>query len=64
MRVFAEKHYVRAIDAYSRAVHHNPKSPILYSNRAFAHLRLENYGSAVADATQALKLDPKYIKVG
>lgn len=31
-------------------------------NRAFAHIRLENYGAAVADADKALDLDPKYIK--
>lgn len=34
-----------------------------YANRAFANTKLENYGSAVADATKALEIDPKYIKV-
>ena len=36
---------------------------MLYSNRSFAHLRLEEYGSAVADASKAIELDPRYVKV-
>ena len=35
---------------------------MLYSNRAFAHIRLENFGSAIQDATRALELDPTYTK--
>lgn len=31
-------------------------------NRAFANLKLENYGLAIADATKALELDPSYLK--
>jgi hypothetical protein len=28
-----------------------------------AHIKLENYGSAIEDATKAIELDKKYIKV-
>ncbi len=31
---------------------------------AFAHTRLENYGSAVEDANRALALDKTFVKVG
>ena len=30
--------------------------------RAFAHIRLEEYGSAMADASKALECDPQYAK--
>lgn len=32
------------------------------ANRAFANLKCENYGSAIADADEALRLDPEFIK--
>jgi serine/threonine-protein phosphatase 5 len=35
---------------------------VLLSNRAFAHIRLENYGSAVQDSTNAIEVDPQYVK--
>jgi len=35
--------------------------PVL-SNRAFCHIKLENFGSAIDDATRAIELDPTYTK--
>jgi tetratricopeptide (TPR) repeat protein len=35
---------------------------VLYANRAFAHIKMEAYGSAIIDATEAIELDPCYIK--
>lgn len=32
------------------------------ANRAFANLKCENYGSAITDADEALRLDPEFIK--
>eukprot|EP00803_Ostreobium_quekettii_P006547 evm.model.scf_589.6 EVM.evm.TU.scf_589.6 scf_589:30137-41793(+) len=61
-RLFKEHHFALAIESYSRAIELNPNSAIYYSNRAAAHIRLENYGSALADATKAMDIDPKYIK--
>jgi len=58
----AEKHFTRAVDLYSQAIALTPDNAILYSNRAAAHMRLENYGSALGDATLAIEKDPKYIK--
>lgn len=69
-----EKHYQAAIDGYTRAIELGgslspPSSPpapssvaALFGNRAFAHIRLEEYGSAIADATDAIALDPAYVK--
>ena len=39
-----------------------PPPSCLCSNRAFAQLRSEAFGSALADATAALELDPSYAK--
>ncbi len=59
----ADKHYSKAIELYSKAIDLDPYKAVYWANRAFAHHKLEEYGSAVADATQALACDPKYIKV-
>ncbi|KAJ8604320.1 hypothetical protein CTAYLR_002573 [Chrysophaeum taylorii] len=40
----------------------SPVLPVLYSNRAMAHIKAESYGLAIADAEQAIKMDPTYIK--
>lgn len=39
-----------------------PIAPPRAGNRAFAHIKLENYGAAMADASRAIEIDPKYIK--
>ena len=52
-----------AIEQYGKAIDCNPLSAVYHANRAFAHIRLETYGSAVEDAAQAIALDPKYVKV-
>jgi len=36
--------------------------PAYYTNRAFCHLKLENHGLAIADATVALELDRTFVK--
>ena len=47
---------------YSKALEMSPENAVLLSNRAFAHIRLENYGSAIADSSRAIEVDPAYIK--
>ncbi|GAB4818900.1 hypothetical protein N2152v2_005946 [Parachlorella kessleri] len=61
-QAFKDKHYQQAVDLYTEALAINPSSSVLYSNRAFAHIRLEEYGSAMADASKALECDPQYAK--
>ena len=39
-----------------------PNLHIYYSNRAFSQMKLENYGSAIADATRAIQLMPSFSK--
>ena len=41
---FQENHFSDAIDLYTQAVEHNSSNHILFANRAFCHIKLENYG--------------------
>lgn len=57
--------YDAAVDEYSKAIAlklNSPKSAVYFANRAFAHMKLENYGLAIADSDEAIKLDPNYAK--
>jgi tetratricopeptide (TPR) repeat protein len=58
----AEKNYQDAIDWFTKAIDLHPTA-VVYSNRAFAHIKLEEYGSAIIDSTDAISLDPAYVKV-
>jgi tetratricopeptide (TPR) repeat protein len=42
---FQENHFVDAIDLYSKAIDLNPRNHILFANRAFCQIKLENYGA-------------------
>jgi serine/threonine-protein phosphatase 5 len=59
--LFAEKKYVDALAQYTAAVDTHPTA-VLYANRAYAYLKLEEFGSAILDAEQAIALDPAYVK--
>lgn len=51
-----------AVAGYTAALALDPTSAVLYANRSAAHARLENFGSAHADATRAVELDRGYVK--
>lgn len=40
----------------------DPSVPAYWTNRSFAHIKLENYGYAISDAEEAIKLDASFIK--
>jgi len=61
--LFSERKFAHAIDLYTQAIELNGQNAVYLANRAFAHLRLEEYGSAILDATKAIEVDPKYSKV-
>eukprot|EP01112_Ceratiomyxa_fruticulosa_P014721 TRINITY_DN4240_c0_g3_i1.p1 TRINITY_DN4240_c0_g3~~TRINITY_DN4240_c0_g3_i1.p1 ORF type:complete len:963 (-),score=237.71 TRINITY_DN4240_c0_g3_i1:64-2829(-) len=58
---FEQKKYVEAVQLYDKAIDLF-ETAVLYSNRAFAHLRMENFGSAIVDANKSIALDPNYVK--
>jgi tetratricopeptide (TPR) repeat protein len=55
--------FSQAIELYSQAIELNSSNAVYWANRAFAHTKLEEYGSAVQDATKAIEIDPRYSKV-
>lgn len=58
---FKNAQYLSAISFYTKAIEQKPTA-VLYGNRAFCHIKLENFGSAIVDADAALKLNQKYLK--
>ncbi|KRZ29479.1 Serine/threonine-protein phosphatase 5, partial [Trichinella pseudospiralis] len=59
---FKNEQYERAIELYSDALKYTPSDPQLLGNRSLANLRIELYGSALADATSAIEIDKGYVK--
>ena len=55
--------FSKAVDLYTEAINANSNNAVYWANRSFAHTKLEEYGSAIADASKAIEIDPKYIKV-
>ncbi|XP_076901895.1 uncharacterized protein LOC143556473 [Bidens hawaiensis] len=61
-----KKHYQQAINCYTRAINQkalsDTETSILYSNRAHVNLLLGNYGRAISDSEEAIKLSPTNVK--
>lgn len=61
----ADKNYEQSIEEYTLAIEQDVEAKpmaIYYSNRAFAHMKMENYGLAITDADAAIALNPSYPK--
>lgn len=58
---FKDGKYEEAVELYTQAIEVHQTS-VLYANRAFANLKLENYGVALLDADEAITLDPFNVK--
>ncbi|KAF9049945.1 Metallo-dependent phosphatase-like protein [Panaeolus papilionaceus] len=61
-KAFSSHDFPGAAKLYSEAIEKNPCESTLWCNRAYARMKLEEYGYALTDATQAIALDPKYAK--
>ncbi|KAL2786579.1 hypothetical protein BJX66DRAFT_328465 [Aspergillus keveii] len=61
-KAFTSHDWPTAIDFYNQAIELYDKDPSFFCNRAQAHIKLEAYGFAIADATTALELDDGYLK--
>lgn len=63
---FKAKDYRRAIDLYAQALEVDPTNKDMNAkilqNRAQAYINLKEYDSAIEDCTEALRLDPGYVK--
>nr|KAJ3420836.1 TOM (translocase of outer membrane) complex component [Polyrhizophydium stewartii] len=60
-KFYGDRKFAEAVDMYTKAIILSPTA-IYYSNRAAAHSYLENHEQVVADCTEALKIDSKYVK--
>ena len=60
--LFQAGKYAEAIDKYGDAIELDPTAPAYYCNRAFCHLKMENHGLAIADATLSLELEKTFVK--
>ena len=58
--------FEEALEEYTKAIDldvaDGKKAAIYYTNRAFAQLKLENYGFALEDSTKAIGKDPTFAK--
>lgn len=61
--LLAAHKYGQSIELYTQAIELNGQNAVYWANRALAHTKLEEYGSAIQDATKAIEIDPKYSKV-
>ncbi|KAL2255518.1 hypothetical protein VTK26DRAFT_3202 [Humicola hyalothermophila] len=61
-RRFQAGDYVMAEALYSQALIADPNNPALYTNRAIARLRLNQWDNAIADCHECLKLAPSSMK--
>lgn len=59
---FKANKFSQAIDLYSESINLNGLNAVYWANRAFAHIKLEEYGCAVQDATKAIEINSKYSK--
>lgn len=55
--------YQLAIEHYTKAIQHEPKNQILYSNRSAAYASLGQYEKALEDANTTVQVKPDWSKV-
>ncbi|KAI5480161.1 protein phosphatase 5, partial [Pseudohyphozyma bogoriensis] len=60
--LFSASKYGPSLDLYTASLNKNPFDPVVWSNRAAVRLKLEEHGLAIADATRAIELDPRFVK--
>ena len=62
---FQNNKFMDAFNKYSDAINlkvETKNNAVYYSNRAYVNLKLENYGSAIEDVNNAIKIDPDFTK--
>ncbi|KAG8929820.1 hypothetical protein FRC02_005023 [Tulasnella sp. 418] len=61
-KAFGGHDFLGAAKLYTEAIERNPTDATLFCNRAYARMKLEENGYAIADTTTAISLDPNYVK--
>ncbi|KAJ6499103.1 phosphoprotein phosphatase [Mycena sanguinolenta] len=61
-KAFSAHDFPSAARLYGQAIERNPTDPTLWCNRAYTRMKLEEFGYALTDCSQAILLDAKYSK--
>ncbi|KAJ7772592.1 phosphoprotein phosphatase [Mycena maculata] len=61
-KAFSSHDFPTAARLYSEAIEKNQSDATIWCNRAYTRMKLEEFGYALTDASQAIQLDPKYAK--
>ncbi len=59
---FEKGEYPQAVQVYNDALKRNPKGVAIYSNRAFAYVRLMEPSMALKDAEKCIAIDPTFVR--
>lgn len=59
-----EEKYIEAVLHYTQAIKMDPNNYVLYSNRSFAFLKLDQHYLSLQDANETVRLQPQWAKVG
>lgn len=59
---FKKKEYVKAIEAYTKAINLNSSDASFYANRAACYLGLKKYAKCIEDCDSTLNIDPNFTK--
>ncbi|XP_041980828.1 small glutamine-rich tetratricopeptide repeat-containing protein beta-like [Aricia agestis] len=57
-----EEKYIEAVLHYTHAIKMDPTNYVLYSNRSFAFLKLDQHFLSLQDANETIKLQPQWAK--
>ena len=61
-RYFSQGNFSEAIGQYSKAIAKTPNNAILYTNRALANLKLNNWQDCIDDCNSALSIECNMVK--
>ncbi|KAJ7045719.1 phosphoprotein phosphatase [Mycena alexandri] len=61
-KAFSSHDFPKAARLYSEAIEKNPADATIWCNRAYTRMKLEEFGYALSDCSQAIQLDGKYAK--
>ena len=59
---FEKGEYPQAVQVYNDALKRNPQGIAIYSNRAFAYIRLMEPAMGLKDADKCIALDPTFVR--